>query len=125
MKKTIAFSIAAVAAVTAGVTALAWNDQNATDAATYASTHPAVTITQTAPPEPAPTVTVTVETSSVPQSCLDALDNAETGFGYAADAITAAGEFDVAGLNEATRKTKELAPTWSANKAACRAAGNL
>lgn len=115
-----------------GITAAVYSSSNdsAQKAADYAATHPTsrptVTVTKTAPAKPAPTVTVTTTAApvvTVPQACLDALDNADTGFGYAGEAMTAAGDFDVAGLNTANAKLRELAPTWTANKAACRTAG--
>lgn len=125
-------SYIATVVVSVGITAalLTSSNDSAQKAADYAATHPTarptVTVTKTAQPKPAPTVTVTTTaaaTVSVPQACLDALDNADTGFGYAGEAMTAAGDFDVAGLNTANAKLRELAPTWTANKTACRAAG--
>lgn len=90
--------------------------------ATAAEPEPAPTVTETAEPEPAPTVTETaepevetiteeveVEKEVTPQACLDALDTADQiiawaseGFGYAADGMMAAIEYDAAGLDIAT-----------------------
>jgi hypothetical protein len=129
-----------------GITAAVYSSSNdsAQKAADYAATHPTVrptvTVAKTAPAKPAPTVTVTTTAApvvTVPQACLDALDNADTGFGYASTALEAAGngfaavsEGDVDKLLEQNRimkaagaKTSELAPTYNANKTACRAAG--
>lgn len=131
-KKTLNYVATFVAGV--GITAALYSSSNdsAQEAANHAAAQaprPAATITKTAPapkPKQVPTVTVTTTAApavTVPQSCLDALANAETGFGYAGEAMTAAGDFDVAGLNAANAKLRELAPTWNANKAACRASG--
>lgn len=84
---------------------------------------PRPTVTVTAPAKPAPTVTTTVNVPTVPQACLDALTSAEQGFDLAAQGFTAASNFDVATMNAVTEKLGKLAPTWNANKAACRAAG--
>jgi hypothetical protein len=73
---------------------------------------------------------------TTPQSCLDALDYAETGFGYASDSMAAAGRgfvaasnLDAAGMTAAkadieaaTGQLDSLAPSWNEAKAACRAA---
>lgn len=85
---------------------------------------PRPTVTVTAPAKPAPTVTTTVNVPTVPQACLDALTSAEQGFDLAAQGFTAASNFDVATMNAVTEKLGKLAPTWNANKAACRAAGS-
>ena len=88
---------------------------------------------------PAPTVTVTAPAKTVtktvtPQACLDALDYADTGFGYSAEsmgfaseAFTAAANLDIDGveaagndLSEVTDKFTALAPDYNAAKAACR-----
>jgi hypothetical protein len=149
MNKKRFLNYVATAVVSVGITVAVYLSSNdsAQDAAGYAATHPTArptaTVTKTLPapdPKPAPTVTVTTAaaaTVSVPQACLDALDNADTGFGYASTALEAAGngfaavsEGDVDKLLEQNRimkaagaKTSELAPTYNANKAACRAAG--
>lgn len=130
MKKiTIAALIAAPVVIGVAWSAAAANDNSATEAATYATTHPAVTpaptVTVTAPAKPAPTVTVTTTQSvtSVPQSCLDALDNADTGFTYAGQIMTAVSKLDFEAMGPITDKLTELAPTYNANKAACRQAG--
>jgi hypothetical protein len=121
MKKTITILAASVAVV-----ALAACGTDKAQEAVANAPQPTVTVTAPAPPAPpAPTVTVTAKAdSSVPQACLDALDNADEGFGYGADAMQAASEYDVAGINAATRNLNALAPTYNANKALCRAAGN-
>lgn len=116
MKKTITTITAACALLTLA----ACGTGKANEAVANA---PRPTVTITAPAKPAPTVTTTTEVQTVPQSCLDALDNADEGYGYAADAMTAAGNFDVPGINAAAAKLRDLAPTYNANKAACRAAG--
>lgn len=115
MKKTIT-TLAAVAAVVA----LAGCGAGKAQEAVANAPRPTVTVTVTQPAPPAVTTTV----QSVPQACLDALDNADEGFGYGAQAMTAASEFDVAALTAATTKLNRLAPTYNANKAACRTAGN-
>lgn len=93
---------------------------------------PALTVT--ASPTPAPTVTKTVEVA--PASCLKALDLSEQGFSYAAeamgymgDALTAAGDFNVAGLTKANEdiavvspKLKALTSPMKSASAECRAA---
>jgi len=132
-KKTITIVAAAVATIGLGYAAGASTNNSAQEAAHYAATHPVVaptpmptaTVTKTAPAKPAPTVstTTTVSVATVPQACLDALDNADQGFTYASQIITAAGEFDVATMNAVTEKVTALAPKYNANKAACRAAG--
>lgn len=94
---------------------------------------PAPAVTVTATPSPAPTVTKTVEVT--PASCLKALDLSEQGFTYAAeamgymsDALTAASEFNVAGLQKANAdldrvspKMKELTTPMKSASAECRA----
>jgi hypothetical protein len=82
---------------------------------------PTPTVTKSVP-GPTTTKTVTNTVSEVPQACLDAIDNAETGFTYAAEALRAAGDFDTAGIEAATAKLKTVAPDWQANKELCRAA---
>jgi hypothetical protein len=137
MKKTIT-----ILAATAAVVALAaCGSEKASEAVANAPTpRPTVTVTAPAPPAPpAPTVTVTAKAdSSVPQACLDALDNADEGFGYAAGAMGAAGDgFDAVSVGDIDKllqqipvmksmstKLNALAPTYNTNKAACRAAGN-
>lgn len=137
MKKTITI----LAATAAAVALAACGSEKAQEAVANAPTpRPTVTVTAPAPPAPpAPTVTVTVKAdSSVPQACLDALDNADEGFGYAAGAMGAAGEgFDAVSVGDIDKllqqipvmksmgtKLNNLAPTYNTNKAACRAAGN-
>ena len=82
---------------------------------------PTPTVTVTATPAPAPTVTKTAEVT--PASCVKALDLSEQGYSLAAeamghmgDALTAAGNFDVAAMRKANAgldvlnpKMKELA----------------
>ncbi|HEY2086290.1 MAG TPA: hypothetical protein VGH54_09725 [Mycobacterium sp.] len=128
MKKITIAAITATAAVAGGWIAIAVTDNNATDAATYATSHPAVT------PTPAPTVTTT--TTVVPQSCLDALDDADTVIGTSAQAVSimadafgAAANLDTAGIQAATEKLNALNPTLSAQgetyktaREACKAA---
>lgn len=125
MKKKIIAAIVAPIAIATGWTACAANDNSATDAAKYATTHPVVTVT--APTKPAPTVTATVTTTAtvaqVPQSCLDALDNADTGFTYAGQILNAASQLDADTMNALTDKLTQLAPIYNANKTACRQAG--
>lgn len=129
-KSTIAALIAAPVVIGVGWSAAAANDNSATEAATYATTHPAaaptptVTVTRTAPPKPAATVTATTTqtVTQVPQSCLDALDNADTGFTYAGQIMTAVSRLDFEAMGPITDKLTELAPTYNANKAACRQA---
>lgn len=83
---------------------------------------------------PQPTVTTTVQ--SVPQACLDALDDADTaiqtagqGFGILSDAFTAASNFDADGIDAATVKmgdlNKALTPqltAYATARDACKAA---
>jgi hypothetical protein len=121
-KRTLAALIAAPVVVAGGLTAFAATDNKATDA-TANTPRPTVTQTVTAPAKPAATVTTTVAVPTVPQSCLDALDNADLGFTYAGQALNAAADFDVATMNAITDKLTELAPIYNTNKAACRAVG--
>jgi hypothetical protein len=80
------------------------------------------TVTKSVPgPETTKTATETV--TQVPQACLDAIDNAETGFTYAGEAMEAAGNLDADGIEAATAKLNKVAPKWQANKELCRAAG--
>jgi hypothetical protein len=81
-------------------------------------------------------VTKEVEKEVTPQACLTALDLSEEGFGYSAeamgymsDALTAAGNIDVAGLQEANADLEKVSPKMKAlttpmkeNAAKCRAA---
>lgn len=120
-KQTITVVVAFVIGV-AGTAAVMSTEGKANEAVANATPRP--TITVTAPAKPAPTVTTTVNVPTVPQACLDALDSADQGFTLAAQGFTAASEFDVATMNAVTEKLGELAPTWNANKAACRAAGD-
>jgi hypothetical protein len=89
-------------------------------------------------PTPGPTVTKTVEKEVpvTPEACLRYITLSEEGFGHAGDAmgimseaLTAAGEFNVAAMNAANDKLKaitpkmnELAPKSNAAKAECKAA---
>jgi len=87
MKKTITILAATVGAVLA---LSSCGTDKASEAVANAP-QPTVTVTAPAPPAPpAPTVTVTAkaDSQSVPQACLDALDNADEGFGYAAGAMS-------------------------------------
>lgn len=83
------------------------------------------------------TVPKTVEVPTVPQTCIDALAAADTaiatageGFGILSDALTAAGDFDAAGIEAAstrlaTLNTDRLTPALAAYQAArdtCKAA---
>jgi hypothetical protein len=128
-KRTLAAILAAPIVIAGTWTAAAASDNNSTDAATYASTHPvaaptpAPTVTVTAPAKPAATVTTTVTVPQVPQSCLDALDSADLGFTYASQILNAAAQLDAETMNTITAKLTDLAPTYNTNKAACRAAG--
>jgi hypothetical protein len=98
-----------------------------------------VTVTKEVPgPERVVTKTETKEVEVTPQSCLTALDLAEQGFDYASEAMgymsaamTAAGNIDLAGVQQAsadlktvTPKMEALAPKANAAKAECRAAGS-
>jgi len=89
------------------------------------------------PGTPGATKTVQGPTKTVvPQSCLDALDMADSGFGLAADAMgivsdafTAISEFDMDGVERASAKLSEttsgftdLSPKYNAAKEQCRAA---
>lgn len=123
MKKTITILAASVAVV---ALAACGTDKAQEAVANAPAPRPTVTVTAPAPPAPpAPTVTVTAKAdSSVPQACLDALDNADEGFGYAADGFAAVDSADLLGLSTATANVRALAPTYNTNKAACRAAGN-
>lgn len=101
---------------------------------------PAPTVTVSAEPEPAPTVTVTAEpvveeVEVTPQRCLEALALADQGFtlagesmGVMVEAINAASEFNVAGIEQATgdlgdltTELNDVAGPYNAAKAACRA----
>lgn len=125
MKKTIT-TIAAIAAVVA----LAGCGAGKAHEAVANAPRPTVTVTKPAPPA----VTTTVQ--SVPQACLDALDNADTaistageGFGIVSDAFIAASNFDAAGIDAATAKlagvNKVLSPqltAYATARDACKAA---
>src|SRR5690349_21170900 len=110
---------AAVVAVVGGVwIAVAASDNQATDTAAAASPRPTVTVTAPAKPAPTVTTTTTLTITSVPQDCLDALDDADTviatsakGIGIMADAFTAASNLDVDGIQAATDKLNALNPT--------------
>ena len=110
MKKTI-IAIGVVAGLGLGFTVIAANDNKATEAVANATPRPTVTVTRTA------------SVAQVPQSCLDALDNADTGFTYAGQIMNAAAQLDSVTMNAITEKLNQLAPTYNANKAACRQAG--
>jgi ABC-type transport system substrate-binding protein len=111
-----------VAAAAVGFTAFALNDNKAAETVAN-SPRPTVTVTAPAKPAPTATVTATATVAQVPQSCLDALDNADTGFTYAGQIMNAAAELDADTMNAITDKLTALAPTYNTNKAACRAAG--
>lgn len=84
--------------------------------------------------EPVPTVTVEVE--SIPQVCLDALKDADAvmavagnGFVIVSDALTAAGDFDAAGVEDASKrltpvvtKLKAEAGKYRTSRDACKTA---
>lgn len=116
--------VGGLATATVGWILVACSDNSATEAARYASTArpvtPTVTVTQPAPPP----VTMTATVASVPQSCLDALDNADLGFTYAGQIMRAAGQLDAETMNAVTAQLNELAPTYNTSKAACRAASS-
>jgi len=92
------------------------------------------TVTVTAVPKPK--ATVTKEVKVTPDSCLLALDLADEGFGYAADALNAAsdgftaiGNFDLdamdaasSDMNAATSKISRISDKYNSAKAKCRAA---
>lgn len=99
-----------VASVCAGLLGLAigasGSSDSATEAATYASTHPTVTVT-------APPVVKTVPT--VPAACKEALDAADEalatagqGFSIIADVMGAVSEFDVDAIEAGTQKLATL-----------------
>jgi hypothetical protein len=128
MKKTTTIIGAAALATAATVILIATtNDQPALKAVENAP-RPAVTVKVAAPAKPAPTVTVTAK-PSVPQACLDALRDADAGFGYAGSAMDAISDLLVdpdAALEQITtanRNLTALAPSYNANKQACREAG--
>ena len=80
---------------------------------------PAPAATVTASPSPAPTVTKSVEVT--PKSCLEAIDLSEQGFslsaeamGYMGDALKAAGNIDVAGLQKANVDLETINPKLTA-----------
>lgn len=75
-----------------------------------------VTVTKEVP-GPERVVTKTVEKEVTPQACLTALDLSEEGFSYSAeamgymgDALTAAGNFDVAALTKANTDIETVSP---------------
>lgn len=81
---------------------------------------------------PAAVTTIHDVRTTVPKSCLDALDEADTGFTAAGGAMGAvkdvlsgnlSAELGLLKLNEQTATLTNLAPSYNANKAACRAAG--
>ena len=88
--------------------------------------------------QPEPNTVTTTETVEIaPQSCLDALDLADRGFTYGADAMQGAADgfdavsrFDVAGVEAATAKIEaagadleSITPDYQAAKADCRSSG--
>jgi len=107
---------------------------SASSQATPVKTAAPVTVTKTVQ-GPERVVTKTVTKTVTPQSCLDALDMADKGFGYGAAAISAASDgfkavstLDVPGMTAATTRMTTagdslgaLAPDYNAAKAACRA----
>jgi hypothetical protein len=133
MKKTTTVIGAAALATAATVILIATtNDQPALKAVENAP-RPTVTATMTAPAKPAPTVTVTTTakpTASVPQACLNALRDADAGFGYGASAMDAISDLLIdpdkalEQITTANRSLTALAPSYQANKAKCRAGGN-
>jgi hypothetical protein len=56
-----------------------------------------------------------------PQSCLDALDLADQGFGIAQQMFIAINNQDLAALNASTQQLKAITPAYQTAKAACRA----
>jgi hypothetical protein len=129
MKKTI--TILAVAAAAAAVVAIAWpRGEGPALRAVENAPRPTVIVTSTAPAKPAPTVTVTAKpTATVPQSCLNALRDADAGFGYGASAMDAISDLLIdpdkalEQITTANRNLTALAPSYQANKQACREAG--
>lgn len=129
MKKLI--TIAAIV-VLAAATLTGCGEGKAREAVEAASTsQPTATVTTTAPPAPAVTVTAPGPViTTVPQACLSALDDADKGFGFAAEGFDALSDLleDPEKTLERIQKANEgittLAPLYTANKAACRAAGN-
>lgn len=83
------------------------------------------------------TVTKEVKVDTVPTICMTALDDADAAFantgkviGYMSDAMTAAGHFNVAGINEAKDnmtanepKFKDAVAAYKASRDECRDAG--
>ncbi|MFC5268422.1 hypothetical protein ACFPJ1_40485 [Kribbella qitaiheensis] len=127
MKKITTAAIVGTLAVVGALTAVAWNDQNATETATYASTHPVVT--------PTP-VETTVTTEVTPAICTTALTDADTviatageGFGILGEAMDAASNLDADGITAANVKmdalNKQLTAalaTYKTSRDACKAA---
>lgn len=58
-----------------------------------------------------------------PQSCIDALASADSGFTMAGAAVSSASKLDVYGITYYTGQINELAPTYNEQKAACRGEG--
>lgn len=80
---------------------------------------------------PGETITETVEVEVVPQSCLDALDDADDvmllaaeGFDASSRGFYAAAEFDIASLEAATADLNGLAPQMRQSVDAYRATAN-
>jgi hypothetical protein len=90
-----------------------------------------------AQPEPSTVTRIEGVLEVAPQSCLEALDLADEGFGYAgealqasADGFDAASRFDVAGIEAATERielagdhVEGIITDYQAAKAECRSAG--
>jgi hypothetical protein len=70
---------------------------------------------------PGPTVTETVEVEVTPPVCIEAIDYAYEGFTIAADVLTAASQFDIAGMEAGTAQLEALAPDWQVAATACQA----
>lgn len=58
-----------------------------------------------------------------PQSCLDALTTADSGFTMASGVMASVTRLDVSGINYYNGQLNEMAPTYNEQKAACRGEG--
>lgn len=112
-------------AVAIGFTAIAWHDNNANEAATYAALHPAITPTPATAKTPAQTACL--------QAIVDAdavIDLTADGYDILGDALEAAGKNDDESVGAAGRNmqlfNKRLAKAlaeYRESRDACKAAG--
>jgi len=85
---------------------------------------PTETVTETPEPEVVTeTVTETVEVETTPDSCIEYIDLSEIAFTYAAEAMGAVQDMDVAAMSAANDGLNGISDQMLAAKEECRAAG--